>query len=139
MRAGHFDNLRNKGKPLEVVPDPHVPTDMQMANSLLRNNDLAPAWISDRNAILEQIERFRTTLRQRLWALGEEDAAAATAVQSERTARARQTFLADQQNALKLINDRIQVQNLRQPVTFLEIVKLVWDDEVRRATGAPPS
>jgi hypothetical protein len=71
--------------------------------------------------------------------LGEEDAAAATAVQSERTARARQTFLADQQNALKLINDRIQVQNLRQPVTFLEIVKLVWDDEVRRATGAPPS
>ena len=139
MRAGHFDNLRNKGKPLEAVPDPHVPADMQMANSLLRNNDLAPAWISDRTAILEQIERFRTTLRRRLQALSEEEAAAVTAVQSERAAVARRTFLADQQNALKLINDRIQVQNLRQPVTFLEIVKLVWDDEVRRAASAPPS
>ena len=139
MRAGHFDNLRNKGKPLEAVPDPHVPADMQMANALLRNNDLAPAWIGDRTAILEQIERFRTTLRRRLQALGEEEAAAVTAVQGEHAALARRIFLADQQNALKLINDRIQVQNLRQPVTFLEIVKLVWDDEVRRATSAPPS
>ena len=139
MLAGHSDNLRNKGKPLEAVPAPHVPADMHMANALLRNNDLAPAWIGDRTAILEQIERFRTTLRRRLQALGEEEATAVTAVQGEHAALARRTFLADQHNALKLINDRIQVQNLRQPVSFLEIVKLVWDDEVRRATGAPPS
>ena len=63
MRNGAFDNLRNKGKPLDASPDPHVPPDMQMANSLLKNNDLAPAWISDRGAMLAAIERFRAKLR----------------------------------------------------------------------------
>ena len=63
MRNGAFDNLRNKGKPLDTAPDPHVPPDMQMANSLLKNNDLSPAWISDRGAMLAAIERFREKLR----------------------------------------------------------------------------
>ena len=29
MRAGHFDNLRGKGKPLNPAPEPHVPPEMQ--------------------------------------------------------------------------------------------------------------
>ena len=34
------------------------------------------------------------------------------------------------------LNRRIEVQNLKQPVTFLEIVKLRLEDELRRA-GVP--
>ena len=49
-RNGAFDNLPGKGKPLEVRPEPFVPADMQMANSLLKNNDLVPVWISDPKA-----------------------------------------------------------------------------------------
>lgn len=31
MRTGEFDNLRGKGKPLNLAPAPHVPPEMQMA------------------------------------------------------------------------------------------------------------
>ena len=40
MRAGAFDNLPGRGKPLNAAPEPHVAADMQMANSLLKNNNL---------------------------------------------------------------------------------------------------
>ncbi len=62
MRNGAFENLPGTGKPLDIRPEPFVPTDMQMANLLLKNNDLVPAWISDRRLLLGAIDQFRTRL-----------------------------------------------------------------------------
>ena len=81
MRDGHFDNLRGKGKPLNPAPDPHIPPDMQMANSLLKNNELVPAWISDRNAVLAAVEAIAGDLDLRL--TGPNNVAAGSASSSD--------------------------------------------------------
>jgi hypothetical protein len=132
MREGKFDNLRGKGKPLNPAPEPHVPPDMQMANSLLTNNDLTPAWISDRGQVLAAIERFR---RQLHLALVDHHAARAAAQNpTERASEERrwQAQIAAWQEEVRTLNRRIELQNFKQPVTFLEIFKVRLDDEVRR-------
>lgn len=137
MRAGQFDNLRNKGKPLDPAPEPHVPPDMQMANSLLKNNELTPAWIADRNAMLAEIERFRAKLRQVVTDFqAQREQARSTAAQAALEQRW-QTQVATWQEEIRLLNRRIELQNFKQPVTFLEIVKLRLADEIKRAGGQP--
>lgn len=132
MRAGKFDNLRGQGKPLDATPEPHVPPEMQMANSLLKNNELTPAWIGDRNAVLGEIERFRSKVRR---AVLEHRAAVDGA--RHPTARAAieqrwQTQLASWRDEVQRLNRRIEMQNFRQPVSFLEIVKVRLEDEISR-------
>ena len=133
MRAGHFDNLRGKGKPLDPAPEPHVPPEMQMANSLLRNNDLTPAWISDRSALLAEIDRFRARLRREAGAWRSAGETAATP-EARATHELRwQAQCAAWQEELRTLNRRIEGQNFKQPVSFLEIVKLRLADELARA------
>jgi hypothetical protein len=135
MRAGHFDNLRGKGKPLDPASEPHTPPEMQMANSLLKNNDLTPAWISDRNALLAEIENFRARLRREVSAWR---AAGETAVTPEAQAVHElrwQAQLAAWQEEVRTLNRRIEGQNFKQPVSFLEIVKVRLTDELTRAAA----
>lgn len=135
MRSGAFDNLRNKGKPLDASPEPYVPPDMQMANSLLKNNDLTPAWIGDRAAMLGAIERFRAKLRAVAADFAQARAEATTpdrlAQLDERWAAYVESWRAE----VVEINKRILTQNLKQPVAFLEIIPLRLEDELKRVRG----
>lgn len=45
MQAGEFDHLPGKGKPLRLDDLSLVPEHQRMAFSLLKSNDLAPAWL----------------------------------------------------------------------------------------------
>jgi len=132
MRAGMFDNLRSKGRPLNPAPEPHVPPDMQMANSLLKNNDLTPAWISDRTQTFAEIERFRNTLRVAATEHLDALAAAKTAADQARIEQHWQTQLTVWREEVRALNRRIELQNFKQPVSFLEIVKLRLEDEIER-------
>jgi hypothetical protein len=132
MRNGAFDNLRNKGKPLDTSPDPHVPPDMQMANSLLKNNDLAPAWISDRAVMLAAIERFREKLRTVAVDFAQARAEAATPQRYQQLDEMWQAYVASWRAEVVELNKRILTQNLKQPVLFLEIFPLRLDDELKR-------
>ncbi|MBW7883418.1 MAG: DUF1992 domain-containing protein [Caldilineaceae bacterium] len=133
MRAGAFSNLPGKGKPINTAPEPYVRADMQMANSLLKNNDLVPGWIADRKAVLDKIERFRTRLR----------AAAAVFRQSREqgTSTGLETGLTPQQQAqvnawrseIQSLNRQIEDLNYKQPAVFLEIFKLRLEDELKSA------
>jgi hypothetical protein len=132
MRSGAFDNLRNKGKPLDASPDPHVPPDMQMANSLLKNNDLSPAWISDRGAMLAAIERFREKLRTVAADFAQARAEAATPQRGQQLDQMWQAYVESWRAEVVELNKRILTQNLKQPVSFLEIIPLRLEDELKR-------
>lgn len=132
MRNGAFDNLRNKGKPLDASPDPHVPADMQMANSLLKNNDLAPAWISDRGAMLAAIERFREKLRTIAADFVQARAEATTPQRGQQLDEMWQAYVESWRTEVVELNKRILTQNLKQPVSFLEIFPLRLEDELKR-------
>lgn len=133
MREGKFDNLPGKGKPLDLTPQPYVPADMQMANSLLKNNGLAPAWIGERNQVLAEIERFRSKVRRAVTEYRVASAAARTdAAQAALEQRWQRQLLAWEEEIVAL-NRRIEIQNFKQPALFLEIFKLRLADEIKRA------
>ena len=47
MRKGHFTDLPGQGKPLKLEDDSHVPSHLRMAHKVLRDNDLAPDWMTE--------------------------------------------------------------------------------------------
>ncbi|MCB9113740.1 MAG: DUF1992 domain-containing protein [Caldilinea sp.] len=135
MRDGHFDNLRGKGKPLNPAPDPHIPPDMQMANSLLKNNELVPAWISDRNAVLAAVEAMQGKIRRAAADYSVALRSAETAAAREQVETRWQAHLSTLREEVRALNRRIELQNFKQPVSFLEIYKVRLEDEVKRGMG----
>ena len=64
MRRGDFENLAGRGKPLRVQSEPLVPEDQQMANRILKNNDMTPNWIAERKEMLAAVERWRSDFQR---------------------------------------------------------------------------
>lgn len=136
MRNGAFDNLRNKGKPLPNQHNPHVPADQQMANDLLKNNGLAPQWITDRTSMLRAIDAFRAKVRSVAAEYREAWRDAASPI-ARNQLRDRWTLqLATWEEEIRLLNQRINVINLQQPIARLEIFKLILDEELKRVEMA---
>jgi DnaJ family protein C protein 28 len=143
MSQGDFDNLRGKGKPLNLDRDPYVPEGYGLAYDLLKNNDMAPGWIGDRGELLRDIERWRSRLRETVarFAKDLEGADAATAERVRSRWLVQRRVLQDEVDGL---NKRVVDVNLAQPIVSLEIFKLRLDEELRRAGLAdylvrPPS
>lgn len=136
MRRGDFDNLSGRGKPVDVTGDPFVPSDQQMAFKLLRNNDLVPAWIGDRKAMLRRIEEFREQLAtiagqaHKAWTTAQDDNR-----RHEVAERWTQWVLRWEED-IRELNKQIGDLNMKQPSIRLEVFKLRLDDELRRAGAA---
>ena len=124
MRAGAFDNLPGKGKPLNLGKNPNAPADMELANKILKDNDLSPGWIADRKEMLAKID----DLRQRLSATWERRR---TADDSRAP-----TFWADDlvrfQTEIDELNRKITVVNLGMAIPRLEIFRLNLESELKR-------
>jgi len=72
-------SLPGSGKPLDLRRNPYEPTDMALANKILKDNDLVPAWVTEgkeidtaRENLMREIERtanadgIKQRLRQRV-------------------------------------------------------------------------
>jgi hypothetical protein len=132
IRRGDFDNLAGQGKPMRVEPEPFVPEDQQMANRILKNNDMVPTWIGERKEMLRAIEAWREQFKR---IVGEAHSAWIAAGSDERRGQLRQSWarwLARWEDELRDLNRRIGTFNLKQPITHLEIFKLRLDDELRK-------
>jgi hypothetical protein len=63
MSSGKFDNLPGAGKPLKLDDDA-TPQNLRMAHKLLKDNDLAPAWIMDGKDLENMLTQMRKALRK---------------------------------------------------------------------------
>lgn len=138
MRNGAFDNLPGQGKPLNLERNPFVPEDQQMALSLLKNNDLEPAWISER----ADIQRAVAALRSDIYSYVEQHrrtlaAAAGDAPARQRLVQAWQARLQKWEETVAALNRRIEKWNLQRPVAHLELFKLRLAGELSRAEASP--
>ncbi len=52
IEAGLFDNLKGKGKPLNLEDDSHIPPELRMAYKILRNADCLPPELELRKEIV---------------------------------------------------------------------------------------
>jgi DnaJ family protein C protein 28 len=61
---GEFDNLPDKGKPLDLTPNPYA-QEQELAFKVLKDAGYAPEWIELDKAIRGKLERARATLLRR--------------------------------------------------------------------------
>ena len=60
MEEGAFDHLEGTGKPLDLSENPFEDPSERMANRLLRNNGISPAWIVEAKEIEAESRRLGT-------------------------------------------------------------------------------
>ncbi|MCA9874812.1 MAG: DUF1992 domain-containing protein [Anaerolineales bacterium] len=130
-QQGLFDNLRGAGKPLDLNKNPYVGSS-KLANSLLKDNQMVPAWLAQRNDIREKIHAFRQKAL-RVWQRYEQEY---HYVQDEGVRGALIIGWDDEVRKLEAevaeINKQIESYNLKRPLENLEIYKLRLDDELAR-------
>ena len=131
--SGLFDGLAGEGKPLNLDRDPFLPEEQQMAVTLLRNNGLAPEWISERTAILAAIENVRIELRHAAAHMRSAMEAAPPGAPLDHLLTRWMKQVDDWQARMVKLNDRILIYNLKQPISHLEIFQLRLSDELARA------
>lgn len=135
QERGVFDNLRGKGQPLRLYSNPYE-GESQLANSLMKEHNLLPAWLQRRNAVLETVEQLRETIALR-W---QRHAQAYHYAQDDGRRLALSLSWDDACRQLLVeigeINKLIDEHNLRRPSESMEIYKLRLADELRRVGAA---
>lgn len=129
MRQGEFDNLRGRGKPLNLERDPFTPEGYGLAYDIMKNNDIAPAWLGNRAEAQRQIDRWRERLRDIAARLAADRARQAPEAWQRRLHAQRDATRAE----LDALNRRIRDVNLQQPIVTMELFMLRLDEELRRA------
>ena len=119
VQEKEWNDLKGKGRPLDLDSPSGVPADQVMGNRIMQNNNVVPTWIEDRKALLVRIDNWRQELCNRAHCFR------ATSLQSERQQ-------ADLQRKLADLNKDIQNINISIPVNQLELVQLVWAEEMQR-------
>ncbi len=126
---GMFDNLPGKGKPLNLNQN-HFAPELDLAHQLLKDNEILPAWIADRNSLLEQIRALRTAVRTG-WQRHTREFAT---LPQQRDRISNRWYDACQAWDAQIIdlNKKINAFNLKRPLDNLEIFKINLDEELTR-------
>jgi hypothetical protein len=132
---GLFDNLKGKGKPLNLSKI-NFAGDKELAHSLLKENDIVPAWIMQRNDILAKQAKLRAEI-ERQWAWYER----AFRVAQTPDERGRLTISWDDAcrrwlAEIEKLNKDMLNYNLKRPTENLELFQLKLETELERV-GAP--
>jgi DnaJ family protein C protein 28 len=134
MRAGTFDNLPGRGKPLKLNHNPHAP-ETDLAFQLLKDNDYTLPWIAERKEVIADIDALRDDISL-VWS---RYSAEFRVTHSDTVRMALSVDWLKRQETwlerIKKINRRIADVNLKQPGERFEILKLTLDGELER-TGA---
>lgn len=131
QEQGLFDDLPGKGKPLNLQKNPYE-KDMELANRLLKENDLPPGWILQRNAILADWETLRREIG-RQWAWHQREFAAAPVEAKGRLTISWDDYCLKWAGEIADLNKRIESFNLKRPLDNMEILKLSLEKELVRA------
>ncbi|MCP4361532.1 MAG: DUF1992 domain-containing protein [Chloroflexi bacterium] len=129
---GLFDNLRGKGKPLNLSKN-HFEAGQELANTIMKDNEVTPAWIMERNDILAAQEMLRQEIGRK-WDWHQAEFAAAADVPAKGCLTISwDDFCLAWQEQISALNKRIVTYNLKRPSDNLEIFKISFEEELQRA------
>lgn len=128
---GLFDNLKGKGKPLDLNRS-YFAGDKELAHSLLKENDVLPAWIMQRNDILAAQAKLRAEMA-RQWEWHEQ----AFRLAKDQQERGRLTISWDDiclkwLAQIEELNKKTRNYNLKRPTDNLELFQLKLETELER-------
>ena len=131
---GLFDNLKGKGKPLDLTKN-FFAGDKELAHSLLKENDIPPVWIMQRNDILAKQAKLRVEM-ERQWAWYEGSFRVAVGDDRGRLTISWDDACLRWLAQIEELNREIRNYNLKRPSDHLELFQLNLDKELERL-GAP--
>lgn len=140
QEQGEFDDLPDKGKPLDLTPNPYA-QDRELAFKVLKDAGYAPEWIELDKAIRGKLEQARAMLARRwewcqarLNELG--DRADSWAMTERRRAQADwQKAVASFKKETSTINKEIAELNLKVPSPQFQRPKIDAAREIERLKG----
>jgi len=144
MARGDFDNLPNKGKPLDLSSNPFENPDMRLAYKILKDQGYAPTWIELEKEIkgdLERAEKIQGFLQQRRQRLSEliEEAPRRRQPIAKTFELERQRSLDSFCKCLVEVNKKIDKFNLIVPILDRQFRRISIDMEVERFRKESPS
>ena len=128
---GIFDDLKGKGKPLNLNKNPFN-QNSEIADSLLKENKMVPAWLAQRNDTQTEIEALRQKISRTWRRYDQEYRFAQGAGIRSGLEIAWDDEIKKWEAAILKINKLIDSYNLKRPVNNLEMYKLRLDDELER-------
>lgn len=131
---GLFDNLKGAGKPLNLSQN-HFAADQSLAHAIMKENDVPPAWIGERNRILQEQSELRAEI-SRKWAWHQQKFKTPTAVARDRLTLSWDDACQKWTTQIDQLNKRIVTYNLKRPSENLELFQLDLAKELQRI-GAP--
>lgn len=131
VEKGLFANLKGKGKPLNLSSN-RFEGGQGLANAILKDNDVPPSWIADRNYILKQRAGLREQIKRK-WDWHWKRFENATAPEKDRLTISWDDFCLLWHAQIEALNKRIVTYNLKRPSENLEIFKLSLEEELKRA------
>jgi DnaJ family protein C protein 28 len=140
-RRGLFDDLPGAGRPLDLEQNVFEGANT-LANRLMKDNDIRPAWLNQRVEIVERIDGLRAEIgrewgRFRAAFDRAEGEGHRPALSSHRLALASGWDDACRrwEGTIDRLNKEIDSYNLKRPPGQAEIIKLRLADELRRAAA----
>ena len=128
---GIFDDLKGKGKPLNLNKNPFN-QNSEIADSLLKENKMVPAWLAQRNDTQTEIEALRQKINRTWRRYDQEYRFAQGAGIRSGLEIAWDDEIKKWEAAILKINKLVDSYNLKRPVNNLEMYKLRLDDELER-------
>ncbi|MBE2224450.1 MAG: DUF1992 domain-containing protein [Anaerolineae bacterium] len=128
---GIFDNLKGKGKPLDLNKNPFN-QNSEIADSLLKENKMLPAWLAQRNETQIQIESLRQQISRTWRRYDQEYRFAQDAGIKSGLEIAWDDEIKKWEAAILKINKLVDSYNLKRPVNNLEMYKPRLDNELER-------
>jgi DnaJ homolog subfamily C member 28 len=130
-QKGIFDNLPGQGKPLDLDQNSYA-AGQALANKLLQDNDLKPAWLMQRDDIQEQM----ATLRQEIWLSWQRHERAyrlaGSVVQIDALVISWDDACLAWEARIAAINRQVDTFNLKRPVERMEMFKLQLAEELAK-------
>ena len=115
LKAGDFDNLKGKGKPLSLEDNPFEPEDQRLANKILKDAGFSPPWME----LWQEIESEIINLRYQSFSVYE-------SIYPEKT-----KFKHTLGERIKSINRKIMDYNLSVPLTAFQRPILDLENEIK--------
>jgi DnaJ homolog subfamily C member 28 len=142
QEEGKFDNLRGKGRPLNLEENPFEDPAWRLAHHLLKENGFRPDWLEADVALREKLAQTRQALvRTRDWRAAELKALGG---RSDFEAKQKRVLVQDEweraverfRESIRQINAGIATLNLKAPHRQFQRRKLVVEDELEKVLSA---
>lgn len=142
MARGEFENLRGKGKPLDLGGNPYAPKDWQLAYKMMQDAGVVPDWIEHGKEIRADLETLMAWLaKQAQWqreraAKARQLAPHKMIAEHKHLATVREQIVTKFRERARALSQEIDVFNLKAPPGIPHFTRVRIEEEIEKFQAA---